>query len=155
MRDNYGGEEVGNEDFYHADYPDAAKRPGLGKRDRIHSAYMLVYVKKSIHDFLCAAPDPYSVNPAMAHRIERLEQLTERKRLRQREKQMRVSVRLCFENDLVRSYSRDLSRSRRSAVLRHLAGEQSSAVEQNRTGFGFHPRQIQAQVSHFAVKSTS
>ncbi len=125
VRDNYGGDTYSMQHYYDAwnDYPTvpmdkvhdllggASAAPDLlgggaaavaQTRTRIHSAYMLVYVKKSLFAELMRPPDPYLVNPTMCSRIVQRERILEARKLRDRVRQRRVTVKFMLEKDLVR-----------------------------------------------------
>ena len=50
------------------------KMAGLNP-ERIHSAYMLVYIRKSILDKLLRPPSPHDINPRMCEIIQKKEVL--------------------------------------------------------------------------------
>lgn len=97
MDDNFGGEDPMITNYFEYSSP---KLQNSQSRSRIHSAYMLVYLRTDQCEELVRPPDPQIINPKMVLRCNKRAQELEEKRRKKLERQHKISIQIILETDL-------------------------------------------------------
>lgn len=97
VEDNFGGEDALITNYFENVTPKAGNTQS---RSRIHSAYMLVYLRSDLCEELIRPPDPMLVNPKMVERCAKRAHELEEKRRKKIERQHKITVQVLFNKDL-------------------------------------------------------
>jgi len=99
IEDNYGGSDLAVWNYYDRNPKELRSTHGPS-RPRIHSAYMLVYIREDVANEVLRPPDPKVLNHKMVDRCDRNVKLAEQRRREKVEQQTKIKVKLVFERDL-------------------------------------------------------
>jgi len=101
VEDNYGGSDLTVWNYFDRT-PREMRGAQTPTRQRIHNAYMLVYIREDLAAQILSPPDPRAVNPKMVERCDREVRLAEQRRREKMEQPLKIRIKLVFERGLCR-----------------------------------------------------
>lgn len=99
VNDNYAGSDLSVWNYFDK-RPSEIQHLQPPTRPRIHSAYILVYVREDVAHKILAPPDPKLTNPKMVARIERDVQIAEQRLREKKEQQTKIKIKLVLDRCL-------------------------------------------------------